>query len=66
MFLLIMKAPDREIYRCTLNGTKFRLPANDIKKIILLGTIDEDVFDIVTENHNFSAGPGKLIIHNGV
>lgn len=37
---------------------------NIIKNIYSLGYSDEYVYDLETENHHFSAGIGKLIVHN--
>ena len=38
--------------------------SNVVRDIIPLGVLDEPVFDIETENHHFSAGIGRLVIHN--
>lgn len=58
--------PLGEIYRLNLSKLAPQNPINRIKKIIPLGILDEDVFDIETENHHFAAGPGRMIVHNSV
>jgi DNA polymerase elongation subunit (family B) len=55
-----------ETYRLTFTKNKQRKAADVIKKIIPLGTMEEDVFDIETENHHFGAGIGRMIVHNSV
>ncbi len=35
-----------------------------VRKISMLGVVDDYVYDLETENHHFSAGIGKLIVHN--
>ena len=55
-----------ETYSFNLTKKKQRKPADVIKKIIPLGTMEEDVFDIETENHHFGAGIGRMIVHNSV
>jgi DNA polymerase elongation subunit (family B) len=37
---------------------------NKIVKIESLGTIDDYVYDFETENHHFSAGIGRMVVHN--
>lgn len=37
---------------------------NVVKKIVSLGKTEQYVYDLETENHHFSAGIGKLIVHN--
>ena len=37
---------------------------NMIKKIIDMGTTDDYVYDLETENHHFQAGVGQMIVHN--
>ena len=37
---------------------------NVVRKIISLGKTKQYVYDLETENHHFSAGIGKLIVHN--
>lgn len=56
---------NRNIYRLTYKESREE-NADIIKKIIPLGVLDEDVFDIETENHHFAAGPGRMIVHNSV
>ena len=50
----------------TLNMTKGHQQNNPniIKKIINLGTTEQYVYDIETENHHFQAGIGQMIVHN--
>jgi len=59
------KTPEKETYRLNLSKNQALHP-DKIKKIIPLGVLDEDVFDIETENHHFAAGPGRMVIHNSV
>lgn len=50
----------------TLNitkGTQQNNP-NIIKKIFDLGTTEQYVYDLETENHHFQAGIGQMIVHN--
>lgn len=56
----------RDIYRLLFTRNKQTMNANVIKNKIDLGILDEDVFDIETENHHFAAGPGRMIVHNSV
>jgi intein/homing endonuclease len=37
---------------------------NKIKKIIELGTTEQYVYDLETDNHHFQAGIGQMIVHN--
>lgn len=37
---------------------------NQIKKIIDLGYTDDYVYDFTTSNHHFSAGVGRMVVHN--
>lgn len=53
-----------QIYRMTLSRTKQRKNPNIIKKITDLGETEDFVYDIETENHHFSAGVGRLVVHN--
>ncbi len=53
-----------DIYRLTCTRGKQRRKENAIKKIESLGKTERYVYDIETENHHFSAGIGRLIIHN--
>ena len=53
-----------KVYRFTLTkGTLVHNP-RAIKKIIDLGIVEADVYDLETENHHFQAGVGQLIAHN--
>ena len=53
-----------EIYSINLTTGKQRKNPDIIKKIIPLGTMTEDVFDLETENHHFAAGIGRMVVHN--
>jgi len=53
-----------DIFRITCTKKKQRKSNNIVKKIITIGIIDDYVYDLETENHHFSAGPGRLIVHN--
>lgn len=46
--------------------TKTSKNQNSIVSISYLGKIDTDVFDLETENHHFSAGVGRMVVHNSV
>ena len=50
----------------TLNVTKENLQIDPIAiiNIIDIGTTEQYVYDLETENHHFQAGIGKLIVHN--
>lgn len=37
---------------------------NQIKKIIDMGYTDDYVYDFTTSNHHFSAGVGRMVVHN--
>ena len=52
------------VYRLTCTKLSQRKLPHVVKKINLIGEIDDYVYDIETENHHFSAGIGKLIVHN--
>ena len=54
----------QEIYRMTGSKTKFRKKEEKIKKIYEIKNYNDYVYDLETENHHFSAGIGKLIVHN--
>lgn len=54
----------RDIFRCTITTRKQKRPADSIKKIIQLGYLDDFVYDLETQNHHFSAGIGRLVVHN--
>lgn len=53
-----------QIYR--LNSTKNaqRKNSNIIKKIVELPPYNDYVYDLETENHHFSAGVGRIVVHN--
>ena len=50
----------------TLNMTKGhqQRDPHKIKKLIDLGTTEQYVYDIETDNHHFQAGIGQMIVHN--
>jgi DNA polymerase elongation subunit (family B) len=54
----------QEVYRMTGSKTKFRKKEEKVKKIYEIKNYNDYVYDLETENHHFSAGIGKLIIHN--
>lgn len=58
------RADKLDIYRMTCTNKTQRKPANVVKKIQLIGKTSNYVYDLETENHHFSAGVGKLIVHN--
>lgn len=53
------------VYRVTATSGKQRRDASVVKKVypIQYGA-DEYVYDITTTNHHFSAGIGRLVVHN--
>ena len=53
-----------DIFRITCTKNKQHKSNSIVKKIINIGIIDDYVYDLETENHHFSAGPGRLIVHN--
>lgn len=55
-----------DIYSFNVSMNYQRKHPDVIKKIIPLGTITEEVFDLETENHHFSAGVGRIVVHNSV
>jgi DNA polymerase elongation subunit (family B) len=52
------------IYRLTCTKNKQRKCPHKVKKIYSLGFTEQFVYDLETKNHHFSAGIGKLIVHN--
>lgn len=58
------RADKPDIYRLTFSHKTQRKPGNVVKKIINLGTTNDYVYDLETENHHFSAGIGNLVVHN--
>ena len=59
-----IRADKPDIYRLTCTKEKQRHNPITVKKIVDLGVIEGYVYDLETENHHFSAGIGKLIVHN--
>lgn len=59
-----IRADKPKVY--TLNITKGTQQVDPIKikKIIDLGTTEQYVYDLETENHHFQAGIGQMIVHN--
>ena len=53
-----------EIYQMTASQTYMRKDKTKIKKIIKLPKTSQYVYDLETENHHFSAGIGRMIVHN--
>lgn len=53
-----------EVYKLNISTDKLQCNPNRIKEIIDLGTIEQYVYDLETENHHFQAGVGQLIVHN--
>jgi len=53
-----------------LSETNLHIAARDndsltaVKQLIPLGILNEDVYDLETENHHFAAGIGQMIVHN--
>lgn len=52
------------IYRLTFSNSRTRKEKNVIKKIIELPDYEDYVYDLETENHHFSAGIGRMVVHN--
>lgn len=61
-----IRADKPDVYRitCTRGGKNQRKNPSKIKKIVNLGPTDKYVYDLETENHHFSAGIGRMIVHN--
>ena len=57
---------DQKLNCYTFNITKGKQQDNPnrIKKIFDLGTTEQYVYDLETENHHFQAGIGQMIVHN--
>lgn len=53
-----------DIYRITCTKKEQKRKPNSVKKNYFLGKTDKYVYDLETENHHFSAGIGRLIVHN--
>lgn len=53
-----------KIYRLNASFRTQRKDSNTIKKIVKLPPTDDYVYDLETENHHFSAGIGRLVVHN--
>lgn len=61
----INKRSDKdEIFRLTFATGKQRKSTSAIKKIRVIGQIEDYVYDLETENGHFHAGVGQLIVHN--
>lgn len=54
----------QEIYRITCTKNNPKRNENKVKKIYEIKDYNDYVYDLETENHHFSAGIGKLIVHN--
>jgi len=53
-----------QIYRLNASLNPYRRSSDTIKKIVELPSTDDFVYDLETENHHFSAGVGRLVVHN--
>lgn len=53
-----------DIYQVTITKRTQRCEINTIKKLWNMGETYDYVYDLETENHHFSAGIGKIIVHN--
>ena len=53
-----------KVYTLTATKGKQQTDPIVIKKIIDIGTTEQYVYDLETENHHFQAGVGSLIVHN--
>ncbi len=53
-----------KVYTLTATKSKQQKDPIAIKKIIDIGTTEQYVYDLETENHHFQAGIGSLIVHN--
>lgn len=53
-----------DIYRLTCTGGKQRKNIDAIKKIEEIPNTYDYVYDLTTENHHFSAGIGRMVVHN--
>jgi hypothetical protein len=53
-----------QIYRLNASTNIQRKSSTAIKKIVQLPPTDDYVYDIETENHHFSAGVGRMVVHN--
>lgn len=55
-----------EMYNVKVLKGEKKKDSDKIIEIIDKGEVEEDVYDIETENHHFGAGIGRIIIHNSV
>ena len=53
-----------DITRCAQTVPKCRRNRQAVKKIKDLGTTSDYVYDLETANHHFSAGIGRIVVHN--
>ena len=53
-----------KVYVLTITKGHQQDNPNRIKKIINLGTTEQYVYDLETDNHHFQAGVGQMIVHN--
>ena len=53
-----------EVYTLTLTKGTLQKDKNIIKKIDCLGSTEQYVYDLETDNHHFQAGIGEMIVHN--
>lgn len=53
-----------ELFYLRSEVNEVEIYTNDIKSITYLNTTNQYVYDLETESHHFSAGIGRLIVHN--
>lgn len=53
-----------DVFRITCTRNTPRKSQDIIKKILNVGKTSDYVYDLETENHHFSAGIGRMIVHN--
>uniref|UniRef100_A0A6C0IX15 DNA polymerase n=1 Tax=viral metagenome TaxID=1070528 RepID=A0A6C0IX15_9ZZZZ len=59
-----IRADKDQIYRLNASVRTQRKDSDVIKKIIKLPPTNDYVYDLETENHHFSAGIGRMVVHN--
>ena len=58
------RADKQDVIRTTMTKSYQRKDLHAIKKIRTLPHIEDYVYDLETDNHHFSVGPGALVVHN--
>lgn len=58
------RADKLDIYRLTGTKRAQRKNGAGVKKVEVIGATTDYVYDLETENHHFSAGIGRLVVHN--